>query len=49
MKFSNGAELTAKDVIYTFCRVPTVENSPSSFTFAVRGFTAIEGRTRIPS
>ena len=42
VKFSNGAELTAKDVIYTFCRVPTVENSPSSFTFAVRGFTAVE-------
>ena len=42
VKFSNGAELTAKDVIYTFCRVPTVENSPSSFTFAVRNFTAVE-------
>ena len=42
MKFTNGVEFTAKDVIYTFCRVPTVENSPSSFTFAVRGFTAVE-------
>jgi peptide/nickel transport system substrate-binding protein len=42
VKFSNGAEFTAKDVIYTICRVPTVENSPSSFTFAVRNFTSVE-------
>jgi peptide/nickel transport system substrate-binding protein len=42
VKFSNGTELTAKDVIYTFCRIPTVENSPSSFTFAVRAFTSVE-------
>ena len=42
MKFSNGADLTANDVIYTVCRMPTVENSPSSFTFAVRGITAVE-------
>ena len=34
VKFSNGIEFSAKDVIYTICRVPTVENSPSSFTFA---------------
>jgi peptide/nickel transport system substrate-binding protein len=42
VKFSNGTDFTAKDVIYTFCRVPTVENSPSSFTFAVRNFTSVE-------
>ena len=42
VKFSNGTDFTAKDVIYTICRVPTVENSPSSFTFAVRSFTAVE-------
>jgi peptide/nickel transport system substrate-binding protein len=42
VKFSNGTDFTAKDVIYTLCRVPTVENSPSSFTFAVRNFTAVE-------
>jgi peptide/nickel transport system substrate-binding protein len=42
VKFSNGTDFTAKDVIYTICRVPTVENSPSSFTFAVRNFTAVE-------
>jgi peptide/nickel transport system substrate-binding protein len=42
VKFSNGTDFTAKDVIYSLCRVPTVENSPSSFTFAVRNFTAVE-------
>jgi peptide/nickel transport system substrate-binding protein len=42
VKFTNGAELTAKDVIYTLCRIPTVENSPSSFTVFTRGIEAIE-------
>ena len=42
VKFTNGAEFTAKDVIYTLCRIPTVENSPSSFTVYTRGFDAIE-------
>jgi peptide/nickel transport system substrate-binding protein len=42
VKFSNGGDFTARDVIYTICRVPTVENSPSSFTFAVRAITGIE-------
>ena len=42
VKFSNGKDFTAKDVIYSICRVPTVENSPSSFTSATRGITAIE-------
>jgi peptide/nickel transport system substrate-binding protein len=42
VKFSNGTDFIAKDVIYTFCRVPTVENSPSSFTVFTRGIAAIE-------
>ncbi len=42
VRFSNGTDFTARDVIYTLCRVPTVENSPSSFTFAVRGIDMIE-------
>lgn len=42
VKFSNGADFSARDVVYTICRVPTVENSPSSFTVATRGITAIE-------
>jgi ABC-type transport system substrate-binding protein len=40
--FSNGRELSARDVIYTLCRVPTVENSPSSFAVFTRGIEAIE-------
>jgi len=31
VKFSNGADFTANDVIYSVCRAPRVENSPSSF------------------
>ena len=42
VKFSNGTDFTAKDVIYTLCRVPTVENSPSSFTNFTRGIESIE-------
>ncbi len=30
--FHDGTPFTAHDVIYTYCRVPLVENSPSSFT-----------------
>jgi len=40
--FSNGTAFTAKDVVYTFCRIPTVENSPSSFTVFTRGIKAID-------
>ncbi|HEX2725284.1 MAG TPA: ABC transporter substrate-binding protein, partial [Beijerinckiaceae bacterium] len=36
VKFSNGSEFTARDVVYSICRVPTVENSPSSFAVATR-------------
>ncbi|ESR25574.1 ABC transporter substrate-binding protein [Lutibaculum baratangense] len=32
VKFHNGSDFTARDVIYTMCRVPLVENSPSSYT-----------------
>ena len=32
VKFQNGSTFSARDVIYTYCRVPLVENSPSSFT-----------------
>ena len=40
--FSNGTPFTAADVIYSICRVPLVEGSPSSFTSFVGGITAIE-------
>src|SRR3569833_1558907 len=32
VKFQNGSTLSPRDVIYTYCRVPLVVNSPSSFT-----------------
>ncbi len=32
VNFHDGTDFTAKDVIYTYCRVPLVEDSPSSFT-----------------
>ncbi|MBI3709216.1 MAG: ABC transporter substrate-binding protein [Proteobacteria bacterium] len=31
VKFSDGSNFTANDVIYSICRVPTIENSPGSF------------------
>ncbi|MEI8147129.1 MAG: ABC transporter substrate-binding protein, partial [Alphaproteobacteria bacterium] len=43
VKFSDGTEFTARDVIFSYCRVPKVENSPSSFivnTRAVQTMTA---------
>lgn len=30
--FHDGSSFSAKDVVYTVCRIPNVENSPSSFT-----------------
>jgi len=42
VKFTNGADFTARDVIYSVCRIPTVENSPSNFTIATKGIEAME-------
>src|SRR5690606_8763335 len=42
VKFSNGEAFTARDYVYTMCRVPLVENSPSSFTVFTRGIESIE-------
>ncbi len=36
VKFSNGDDFTANDVMYSICRAPRVENSPSSFGINVR-------------
>ena len=38
VKFTNGGDFTARDVIYTACRIPTVKDSPSAFTAFVRYF-----------
>ena len=42
VRFSNGTPFSAVDVIYTLCRIPKVENSPSSFTVFTRGIDAID-------
>src|SRR5437763_9497499 len=36
VKFTDGSDVTANDVIYTLCRTPRVENSPSSLALNVR-------------
>jgi peptide/nickel transport system substrate-binding protein len=40
--FSDGTPFTADDVVFTFGRIPTVLNSPSSFNYAVKPITKIE-------
>lgn len=48
--FHNGAPFTARDVIYTVCRIPHVENSPSSFrtyTAAIADMEAVDDHTLI--
>jgi peptide/nickel transport system substrate-binding protein len=42
VKFHNGQEFTADDVIATFKRVPNVPNSPASFAFFVRPIVDIQ-------
>ena len=39
VKFSDGSEFSANDVIYSFCRAPRVESSPSSFAIYSRAVT----------
>jgi peptide/nickel transport system substrate-binding protein len=39
VKFTNGADFTAKDVIYSACRIPMVKDSPSPFTAYVKIIT----------
>jgi peptide/nickel transport system substrate-binding protein len=40
--FSDGTPFTADDVVFTFARIPTVLNSPSSFNYAVKPITKID-------
>jgi peptide/nickel transport system substrate-binding protein len=40
--FSDGSALTPTDIIYSICRVPRVEGSPSSFTSFVRDIVEVE-------
>jgi peptide/nickel transport system substrate-binding protein len=41
VKFTDGSDFTANDVIYSFCRAPRVENSPSSFAIYSRAVAAM--------
>lgn len=42
VKFSDGSDFTAQDVIFTFDRVAQVPNSPSSFSLFLQHITKIE-------
>lgn len=48
VSFHDGSEFTARDVIYSVCRIPMVENSPSSFsiyTQQISNMTAEDSHT----
>ena len=50
VKFHDGTDFTARDVIYSFCRVPLVENSPSAFTIytgSIADMTAEDDHTLV--
>lgn len=50
VKFHDGSDFTARDVIYSACRIPNVPNSPSSltaFTSVISGFETPNPHTLI--
>ncbi len=50
VKFHDGSDFTAKDVIFSACRIPNVPNSPSnfvSFTKAIKNFEMPDAHTLI--
>jgi peptide/nickel transport system substrate-binding protein len=44
VKFTNGADFTARDVIYSACRIPLVKDSPSPFTPYVKIIASMEAK-----
>ena len=42
--FHDGSAFTAADVIWTLCRIPNVQDSPSSFTIYTRSIVAAEAK-----
>src|SRR5690606_36439383 len=42
VRFHNGAEFTADDIAFTIARLPTIVNSPGSFTTYTRASKAVE-------
>src|SRR5258708_37869837 len=47
-KFTDGGDLTANDVIYSYCRAPRVENSPSSMALNVRAIIDMKAPDPLP-
>jgi peptide/nickel transport system substrate-binding protein len=41
VRFTDGSQFSANDVIYSLCRAPRVENSPSSFAIYSRAIMAV--------
>ncbi len=42
VKFHDGTPFTAKDVVFSLCRVPKVPNSPSAFTIYMKSVESLE-------
>jgi peptide/nickel transport system substrate-binding protein len=42
VRFHNGAEFTAEDIAFTIARLPTIVNSPGSFTTYTRSIATVE-------
>jgi len=42
VKFHDGSPFTAKDVVFSLCRVPNVPNSPSAFTIYTKSIESVE-------
>lgn len=42
VKFHDGTPFTAKDVVFSICRVPKVPNSPSAFTIYMKSIESME-------
>ena len=42
VKFTNGAPFTARDVIYSVCRIPLVKDSPSPFTINTKSIAGMK-------
>lgn len=50
VKFHDGSDFTARDVVYSACRIPNVPNSPSSlenYTKTISGFQIVDDHTLI--
>lgn len=44
VKFHDGSAFDANDVLFTYCRIPTVPNSPSPFTIYTKAVKHIEAK-----